>query len=404
MPVSTAFGPPIDLSALPHYEAPEKNQGHRTAFLGRCSTKDSQDPRSSIMGQADEARSILDEGEEFVGYWYDVESGMLELDARGLGTDEEYAALGIPLPRAGGLPELLDLAEKGGITRVACERINRVARDTLTSLTVEAHLKKLGIPVVCANEPQGGTPSGQLRVRRSGQMDAEIYRAEMLEMSKRGQRRHAADGYQHGPAPWGYIATVDPDAPRQANRFGVGRPKKRLALHSDARRQDAVAKAFELRIEQRWKNSEIRRYLETDLARYPIDSVWSDRRVESILANPKYSGFQVWNRRSDSVYHGVANPMEEWVWSEEQAHPAIVSLDTWYQAQVALAEMRAQAQSGLDRVREAANAVGLTMAVARSNTSHVVYRIGAREYVVPRGALSDVIVEAITADLEGVES
>jgi DNA invertase Pin-like site-specific DNA recombinase len=353
------------------------------------------------MGQADEARQLLDDGEEFIGYFYDVESGMLELEARGLGSDAEYDALGIAFPRAGGLPELLDLAERGGVTRVACERINRVARDTLVSLTVEAHLKKLGVPVLCADEPQGGTETGRLKVRRGGQMNAEIARAELIEMSKRGQRRHAADGYQHGPPPWGYIAVVDPDAPRQANRFGVGRPKTRLALHPDSGRQRSVAKAFELRVSERWKNSEIRRFFASDLKKYPIDSVWTDRRVESILANPKYTGYQVWNRRSDSVYHGASNPMKDWVWSDKQAHPAIVSLETWAKAQHVLAEMRAQKLSGLDRVRDAAHAVGLTMAVARSNTSHVVYKIGSREYVVPRGDLSDVIVEAITTDLGG---
>lgn len=392
---------PIDLSALPNYHRFEALTGHRTAFMGRCSTKDSQDPRSSIMGQADEARALLDNGEEFVAHFYDVESGMLELTERGLVTDDEYAALGIPLPRTGGLPELLEAAERGEITRVACERISRVARDTLVSLTVEAHLKKLGVPVLCADEPQGGTETGQLKVRRGGQMQAEIARAELMEMSKRGQRRHTRDGYRHGPAPWGYIALTDENATLVANRFGVARPKKRLVLHPEARRQDGVRKAFELRVEQRWQDSDIRRYLESDPARYPIDTMWRDRRVQGILANPKYSGWMVWNRKSDAFWRG--NPMSEWVWSEKPAHPAIVNLDTWYEAQVVTAQMRSQQQSGLDRVREAANGLGLSVAVARSSTSHVVYAIGLREFVVPRGDLADPIVDAIIDSLGGAE-
>lgn len=391
---------PIDLSALPNFHRAEAVNGHRTAFMGRCSTKDNQNPVSSIMGQADEARTLLNNGEEFVGYFYDVESGMLELDARGLGTDDEYAALGIPLPRAGGLPDLLEAAERGEITRVACERISRIARDTLVSLTVEAHLKKLGVPVLCADEPQGGSETGQLKVRRGGQMNAEIARAELMEMSRRGQRRHTRDGYRHGPAPWGYIARIDEDAPVIKNRFGTGRPKQRLALHADTRRQDAVRKAFEMRIEHQWRDCDIRRYLESDPARYPIDTMWRNRRVQNILANPKYTGWMVWNRRSHDSWRG--NPMSEWVWSEKPSHPSIVDLDTWYQAQVVTAQMREQQQSGLDRIREAAHAVGLSMAVARSNTSHVVYEIGRREYVIPRGEPSDLVVDAILADLEGV--
>ncbi|MEE2040160.1 recombinase family protein [Nocardiopsis sp. CT-R113] len=392
------FAPPRDLSSLPGYETKASTVPQRTAFLGRCSTKDNQDPRSSIMGQADEARALLDDGEDFVGYWWDVESGMLDLDNRGQVTDAEYAALGIPLPRDGGLKELLDTAERGGITRVVCERISRVARDTLVSLTVEAHLKKLGVPVECANEPQGGTETGRLRVRRGGQMEAEIFRAELMEMSMRGQRRHAADGYQHGPPCYGYVALVDPDATVTPNRFGVARPKKRLALHPDRRKQDTIREVFRLRVEERWKNSDIRRLLESAPSRHPVEVVWTDARVKAMLRQPKYTGFQVYNKRSKTSQF---NPISEWVWSSEKAHPEIVPFDTWYEAQAVTAQMRTREKTGLDRVREAAHGAGLSMTVARSNTSHVVYRIGRQEYVVPRGELADTVADAIIDSLGG---
>ncbi|MGV9601296.1 hypothetical protein ACWDR1_32015 [Streptosporangium sandarakinum] len=66
------FDSPIDLSDLPGYQA-----AARVAFLGRCSTRDNQDPRSSIAGQLAEASTLLAPGEVFTAHFWDVESGML---------------------------------------------------------------------------------------------------------------------------------------------------------------------------------------------------------------------------------------------------------------------------------------------------------------------------------------
>jgi hypothetical protein len=44
-----------------------------------------------------------------------------------------------------------------------------------------------------------------------------------------------------------------------------------------------------------------------------------------VLRNPKYTGYQVWNRRARKKGHNRTNPPEAWVWSDEPAHPAIVS-------------------------------------------------------------------------------
>ncbi|MEV4163458.1 hypothetical protein [Nonomuraea dietziae] len=117
----------------------------------------------------------------------------------------------------------------------------------LPSLQVEHHLASRGVTLECANEPRGGMTTGQLELRRTAQVHAEIYRHELLEQSMRGQRQHAAAGYRHGPPCYGYIAVVDPDAPPAANRFGGGRAKLRLALHPDQRRADTVQEVFRLR-------------------------------------------------------------------------------------------------------------------------------------------------------------
>jgi hypothetical protein len=63
---------------------------------------------------------------------------------------------------------------------------DRVARAMLTSLTVEHDLSRIGVEVVYANEPTGGTESGRLRLRRYSQVEAEVYRTVMMEMSMGG--------------------------------------------------------------------------------------------------------------------------------------------------------------------------------------------------------------------------
>jgi len=65
---------------------------------------------------------------------------------------------------------------------------------------------------------------------------------------------------------------------------------------------------------------------------------WSKGAVRAILMNPRYTGFQVWNKQRkaellmdvDDVALGYEtrmrwNPREEWVWSERPAHPAIIA-------------------------------------------------------------------------------
>jgi hypothetical protein len=66
--------------------------------------------------------------------------------------------------------------------------------------------------------------------------------------------------------------------------------------------------------------------------------VWTVRTVAAILANPRYTGRQVWNRQRTDHHETVPgnsrtstgktrawNPRSEWVISQRPAHPALVS-------------------------------------------------------------------------------
>ncbi|GAA1096276.1 recombinase family protein [Nocardiopsis metallicus] len=403
--MATQFGPPIDLSALPGWKTTTLRP-QRAVFAGRVSTKDQQDPRASILRQVSAASERLEDDAEFVAHFYDVESGMLPPELRGLGSSEMYEALAIPVPRAGGLQELLDQAEHRGITHVIAERSDRVARAMLTSLTVEHELEKLGVEVVYANEPTGGTRTGQLRTRRYSQVDAELYKHALVEMSMGGQIQHALAGWNHGRPPYPYITVVDEHAPvRDTSRFGENRPKKRLAPHPDPRRFDAARELCRLRREEHLKSADIIAILSAAPDRYPITGKWTHNLVEGLIANPKLTGHMVYNRkatRTGRAGFSRWNPISEWVWSPEPVHEPVVTVQEWAQAQEVTAALRSRVDAearGLSRIRATAHRLGHTVIQVDSNGSHAVYQVGGRRLVLPT-PVPDMIVQQVIEDME----
>ena len=75
------------------------------AFLGRTSTLEMQDPRASLSRQMRAARSWLPAGWFITAWYWDVESGGLDLEARGRGT--AWRAVAGNIPRDGGMADLL---------------------------------------------------------------------------------------------------------------------------------------------------------------------------------------------------------------------------------------------------------------------------------------------------------
>ncbi len=101
------------------------------AFLGRTSTLELQDPRASLHRQARSAQAWLPPGFKIVSWYWDIESGSLDLEQRSQ-TDTWQKVDGIEIPRDGGMADLL--ADAAGpaprFAAVICEDINRSARDT----------------------------------------------------------------------------------------------------------------------------------------------------------------------------------------------------------------------------------------------------------------------------------
>src|SRR2546421_12670048 len=80
------------------------------AFLGRTSTLLLQDPAASLRRQAREVQAKLPPGWFIAAYFWDIESGGLDIEQRGHRTPHQEGDVG--LPRDGGLAALLAAAAR----------------------------------------------------------------------------------------------------------------------------------------------------------------------------------------------------------------------------------------------------------------------------------------------------
>jgi site-specific DNA recombinase len=308
------------------------------AMLGRTSTLELQDPYGSITRQITSVKEWLPDGFYIDGYYWDIESGGLDLDQRGHGDNwQPFVAQG--LPRTGGLADLLTEARAAApsFAAVVCEDIERSARDTYSALRLERELGNNDILLFATDEPLDleGTEPATILLRRTKQNIAEYFRLQLKQKMWRGMRTHAAEGYNLGKVLDGYLPdTIPHPVPAKAAH---GRTKTRFAL--DELRAPIIAAIFDMRAYGKLGVPAIHARLCADPVTYPPkdpETGWTVGGVYSILANPKYTGYQVFGRHRK----GRKTTPDKWYWSDHPTHPAIVDRDTWAAAQKIGAEHR----------------------------------------------------------------
>ncbi|MFE0024136.1 recombinase family protein [Amycolatopsis sp. NPDC059021] len=318
----------------------------RFAWLGRVSTKDMQDPTLSLPRQLGNSQRSLPEDGLIVAHFYDVESGRMDLDARGSGRAHEQ--FDIPIPRDGGIQDLLAEAERPDrrFDYVICESIERTARHMFYGTSIEHRLERAGVRLLAADEPfqlaavDGRKPkrATQLLTRRMKQSISEFYVVDMLEKSWDGYAVHAEAGYNIGKPCYGYRARRVPHPVPAKRAKGI----KKTFLELDPDRAPTVRVIFNLRTTERLSYQAIADRLNVDPVAYPPPvpadpargvGCWTYSNVRDILTNPKYTGHMVWNRRARKTRNNKANPVEEWIWSAQPVHAPLVDLETWLQAQ-----------------------------------------------------------------------
>jgi site-specific DNA recombinase len=320
------------------------------AFIGRTSTLVLQDPAASLRRQARECQAKLPQGWYIAAWFWDIESGGLPTEARGHGDAHEQFT-GIGIPRDGGLSDLLTEAASPmpRFAGVICEDIERSGRDTYYALQLEKQLTLAGIPLFATDEPidVAGANATTVLVRRVKQGVAEWFRLQIKEKAWRGLREHSLAGWNIGTPPYGYAAErVQHPVPFKAAQ---GRTKTRLIL--DPPHAPAVAAIFTWRVQDRLGAHTIAQRLAADPHRYPPPAkagVWTETAVYSILRNPKYTGHMVFGRtRKTPTGKTIPVPADQWLWSPEPTHPAIITRPLWDAAQ-AIGTEHATSRDGTD--------------------------------------------------------
>ena len=313
------------------------------AWAARTSTLEMQDPVTSLRRQYRNSEASLPDGFQIVAWYWDIESGALDLADRSQGQAWQQVAADLGIPRDGGITELL--ADAAGpaprFAVVVCEDISHVARDNLASLMVEKDLARCGIPIFAADEPaemEGASPT-TLLVRRIKMGTSEFYRLQMLGLCWDGLVQHAIDGWNIGPAPYGYCpdrhqhpaaqSRPGPD-PHPADPRPRTRPRRHPASSTGASTTGCQSPPSP-------GNS--------TATRSPTRPApgWTEPTVSAILRNPKYTGYMVYGRHPRPGATRPAKPArpvppDQWIWSPEPRHQALTTLETWQAAQATGAE------------------------------------------------------------------
>ncbi|GDY33904.1 recombinase family protein [Gandjariella thermophila] len=303
----------------------------RVAFLGRTSTDDQQDPRQSLQRQLGNCKTAIPESWVIVAHFYDVESGRMELDQRGHGTN--YERFGIPIARDGGITDLLDEAAHPGrrFDVVICESVSRVARRTYEGLSVERELERAEVPLFASNEPitLSGSRAQRILQRRINQSVAEYEVLNTLEQSWGGLCTHVREGWNIGKPPYGYRAKVY----RHPNPTKAARGHTKTRLEPDGVRAETVAQIAQWRYHEQLGYDTIAERLNADPVKYPppeppgrvrARGAWGKTSVYEVLTNPKYTGYQVFNRRASRSRRGKVNDPVKWVWSADPTHEPLI--------------------------------------------------------------------------------
>ena len=301
------------------------------AFVGRTSTEDSQDPRQSLMRQLERCKTALPGSWVIVAHFFDVESGRMDLEHRGRKSD--YERFGIPIARDGGITDLLREAAQPArrFEVVICESTSRVARRMYETLSVERELEYVGVPLFAWNEPikLDGGRAQQVLQRRINQSVAEYEVLNTLEQSWGGTCAHVREGWNIGKPAYGYKAKKY----RHPNPAKAAHGATKTRLEPDGKKAETVTRIAAWRYHEQLGYAAIVERLNADLDAYPppeppggrrARGAWSKTSVADILRNPKYTGYQVYNRRASRSRHGQVNDPRLWVWSAQPVHEPLI--------------------------------------------------------------------------------
>jgi site-specific DNA recombinase len=212
----------------------------------------------------------------------------------------------------------------------------------------EKELSGHGIPLFATDEPAGiaGINATTVLVRRVKQGVAEWYRTQLREKVWKGPVEHSVDGWNIGIPPHGYRAERHPRPTRSKPARAAPKPAW-PSTPATAPTAPTAPAAPTARAICTWRTQDkvgvptICARLNADPGTYPPPAGaagWNITTVHVILANPKYTGHMVYGRRRNRNDRRIPQPPDQWLWSPQPTHPAIIDKATWQAAQRAGAE------------------------------------------------------------------
>ena len=305
----------------------------RFAFYGRTSTSDWQDPASSRAWQLSAARDCVAGHGLIVVEYVDIGcSRTLPWSAR-----PRAATL---LAAATDPGRCFDAVVVGEYERAFAGGQLADLLPVLQDCNVQLWLPEIGGPINAAD------PAHRALLLVLGQLSRrEVLRSRWRTMASMRAQVVTQGRYQGGRPPYGY-RLVDAGPHPNTAHARWGRRLHRLA--PDPHTAPVVAWIFAQRLTGA-SAAGIARTLnhlgvacpstgDTDRYRRHRRDEWSLRTVAAILANPRYTGRQVWNRQGIDHHETVPgdkrtstgpnrcwNPKTDWVISTRPAHPALVT-------------------------------------------------------------------------------
>ncbi len=342
-------GPGIDVLAAwaeqNRRRAAEPGRGRlRFAFYGRVSTEDWQDPVTSRARQRDQAAALAAGHGTIVAEFFDAgESRTLAWARR---------------PQAAALVAALADPDRGWDAVVIGEYERAFYGSQYASIAPLFRHYDIQLWMPEAGGPVGnGEDHEQLMLALGLQSKREITRTRIRVRTAMATQTREQGRYLGGRPPYGYRLA---DAGPHPNKAHAAWGRRAHRLEPDPATAPVVAWMFAQRLAGR-SAARITRALNdagipcpsaADPARNPhrTGSAWTLRTAAAILANPRYTGRQVWNRQPtdrdlvDPANTGLGerqvqrwNLPEGWVISRKPAHPALVSEADFIAAQDATA-------------------------------------------------------------------
>ncbi|WP_236567267.1 recombinase family protein [Nocardia sp. CY41] len=317
----------------------------RFAFAGRVSTEDQQDPEASRNWQLGRANALVGQHGQIVAEFFDIgQSRSIPWKRR---------------PAAGRLLELLKEPERG-FDAVVIGEPQRAFYGNQFGLTFPVFVHygvQLWVPEVGGPIDPDSEAHDLIMSVFGGMSKGERNRIKIRVRAAMAAQAQVEGRYLGGRPPYGYRLA---DAGPHPNPGKAADGKRLHTLEPDPVTAPVVQRIFSeylsgigiFAIAQRLTADNILCPSAYDRRRnsHRSGAAWSKSAVRAILGNPRYTGYEVWNKQRkqeslidvDDVALGhhtrmAWNAKTEWVYSDQPAHGALISKDVFEQTQLRLA-------------------------------------------------------------------